>query len=135
MTQGQEKHAHWGLIYGGGLFVAIAQDVMIREATGNKKSLDDLMTGLFKKYGGTHERYTIDELQERLEVLNGKDQSDFFDTYIRGTQRIPIDRYLSRAGLDAKIMGDQLKIVKKETASPRQEAMVKGMLGLLDNDR
>ncbi len=135
MTQGQEKHAHWGLIYGGGLFVAIAQDMMIRETSDNKKSLDDLMTGLFKKYGGTHERYTIDELQERLEALNGKDQSDFFTTYIRGTERIPIDQYLSKAGLDAKITDDQLKIAKKETPTPLQEAMIKGMLGLLDNQQ
>lgn len=129
MTLGQEKHAHWGLIYGGGLFVAIAQDMIIRKATNNTKNLDDLMRDMFKKYGGTHEHYVIDELQERLEALSGNDQSHFFTTYIRGTKRIPIDQYLSTAGLDAKITEDQLRVTKKESATPLQEAMVKGLLG------
>jgi predicted metalloprotease with PDZ domain len=32
LTRGDLKHEHWGLIYSGGMFVAIAQDLQIRSA-------------------------------------------------------------------------------------------------------
>ena len=35
MTMGEEKHAQWGLIYEGGLFVSISQDLIISNATQN----------------------------------------------------------------------------------------------------
>ncbi len=132
MTQGTEKHDHWGLIYGGGLFVAISQDMIIRKASNNKNNLDDLMKGLFQKYGGTNEGYSLDELRESLSKLSGKDQAEFFDTYINGTKSIPIDTYLSMASLDAKIEDGALKIEKKKSANTLQEDMTKGLLGIID---
>ncbi|MGB5820480.1 MAG: hypothetical protein WBG90_13430 [Saonia sp.] len=132
MIQGGEKHAHWGLIYGGGLFVAIAQDIMIRKATGNTKSVDDLMRKFYKRYGGTHDHYVIDDLEDSLSELNGKDQSEFFDTYIRGSERIPIDTYLHKAGLKAMIEEGQLRIAPKEGATAVQKKMVEGLLGIRD---
>ena len=59
MTNGEEKHDHWGLIYGGGMFVGIAQDMIIRKATNNQKSLDYLMRDLFKKYGDSKKEYDL----------------------------------------------------------------------------
>lgn len=132
MTNGEEKHAHWGLIYGGGLFVAIAQDMIIRKASNNKKSVDDLMKGLFQKYGGTNDGYSLDELRASLSKLSGKDQTEFFDTYINGTQSIPIDTYLSMASLEAKIEGAVLKIEKKKSTNLLQEEMTKGLLGIIN---
>lgn len=129
MTMGEEKHNHWGLIYGGGLFVAISQDMIIRKASNNKKSVDDLMKGLFQKYGGTNDGYTLYELRESLSKLSGKDQTEFFDTYINGAKNIPIDTYLSMASLDAKIEDGALKIEKRKSANLLQEGMTKGLLG------
>ncbi len=131
MTKGEEKHAHWGLIYVGGLYVAISQDMIIRKASNNKKSVDDLMKGLFQKYGGTNDSYSLDELRDSLSELSGKDQSDFFNTYITGVKRIPIDEYLSMTSMDAKIEDGNLKIEKKESSSQLQENMTKGMLGIV----
>jgi predicted metalloprotease with PDZ domain len=135
MTQGEEKHAHWGLIYGGGLFVAISQDMIIRNATQNKKSMDDIMKGFFQKYGGTTaDGYTLDELRESLSIASGTDQSEFFDTYIIGTQRIPIHTYLSMAGLDTQIEDGQLKIAKKKEATALEEQMNQGLFGILNTN-
>ena len=131
MTRGEEKHAHWGLIYGGGLFVAIAQDIMIRKASGNTKSVDDLLRKFFKKYGGTHEHYVIDDVLEGLSELSGEDQSEFFKQYIQGTTPIPIADYLSRAGLDAKVEDTQLLISRKGTISATQKSTINGILGVL----
>lgn len=129
MTKGEEKHAHWGLIYGGGLFVALAQDIGIREATGNTKSIDELMRKFFKRYGGTHDHYAIDDVAEGLSELHGQDQSQFFKKYIRGTQQLPITDYLLRAGLEAKIDGNTLNISRKDVLAPLQQQIITGILG------
>lgn len=130
MVQGEEKHAHWGLIYGGGLFVAIAQDMIIRKATGNTKNLDHLMKSFFMTYGGTTKRYTLNDIRNRLSDLSAQDQSDFFMTYVEGTTPLPIADYLSLAGLDAKIEENALLISKKDTATALEQEMVKGFLGI-----
>ena len=132
MTKGEEKHNHWGLIYGGGLFVAISQDMMIRKASNNKKNIDDAMRSLFTKYGGTNDGYSLEELRDLLSELNGTDQTEFFDTYINGTKSIPIDFYLSMTSLEAKIEDGVLKIAKKTSANLLQEEMTKGFFGIND---
>ena len=134
MTNGAEKHNHWGLIYGGGLFVAISQDMIIRKASNNNKSVDDLMKSLFQKYGGTNDGYSLDELRASLSKLSGKDQSEFFDTYIKGTKSVPIDTYLSMAGLNAKIEEGTLKIDKNKSANQLEEHMTMGLLGINDQN-
>lgn len=130
LTRGEEKHAHWGLIYGGGLFVALAQDISIRKATGNKKSVDDIMRNFYKRYGGTHDHYVIDDVEESMSQLNGEDQSPFFKKYIIGKQPLPIADYLKQAGLDAKIEENQLKISRKEGVNTVQSDMINGVLGM-----
>ena len=132
MTMGEEKHDHWGLIYGGGLFVGISQDMIIREATDNKKSVDDLMRGLFQKYGGTDNGYSLNELRESLSKLSGIDQTEFFNNYVIGTARIPIDAFLSMAGLDSKIEDGALKIEKKSSANELEENITRGLFGKMD---
>lgn len=129
MTNGAEKHDHWGIIYGGGMFVGIAQDMIIRKATNNTKSLDDLMRGLFQKYGGTNGNYTLDELQASLTTLSGIDQTEFFKKYIIGVQRFPIAQYLSMAGLDAQIENENLIIQQPDTVNEIQRSMINGLFG------
>lgn len=130
MTKGEEKHAHWGLIYGGGLFVAMAQDISIRKASNNTKSIDDVMRQFYKRYGGTHDHYVIDDVEESLSKLNGTDQSQFFKDYVWGTHSLPIEEYLSAAGLDAKVEEGQLKITRNSKTKPIQNQIISGILGL-----
>ena len=130
VADGDDKHKHWGLIYGGGLFVGICQDMIIREETGNEKSLDDFMRALFKKYGGTDETYVLEEVINSMSELSGKDQSDFFNRYVIGFSKVPISEYLLKAGLDAKIENGNLEIVKKEQAGPLQKNMLNGLFGI-----
>ena len=128
MTNGKEKHNHWGLIYSGGLFVGISQDIIIRKASNNEKSIDDLMILLFQKYGGTNESYSISELQEVMTQLSGINQSDFFDTYINGTKQIPVDKYLNMAGFNAKILNKKLVVSKKEKVTLEQQDIINGLI-------
>ncbi len=129
LTDGAEKHDHWGVIYAGGMFAGIAQDLLIRKASGNKKSLDDLMRAMFKRYGGTNDEYTLDELRRRLSDLNGGDQSAFFAKYISGSTPIPIADYLPIAGLDATITDGNLKVARSTIRNSLADRIRAGVLG------
>ena len=130
MTDGDLKHEHWGLIYSGGLFTAIAQDMIIRTATKNEKSLDDVMRGLFQKYGGTDQGYTLEEIQFSLSQISGLDQSDFFESYIWGVQRIPIGDYLNMGGFDAIEENGNIKISLKDAYEMNQPEISEGLFGI-----
>lgn len=129
VASGVSKDKHWGLIYGGGLFAGMCQDIAVRRATGNRKSLDDLMRAFFKKYGGTDTTYTTADLQSYLTALSGTDQGDFFNRHIVGTGPVPIDKCLSEAGFDSKITNGELVIVRKSGLSGATESILNGVLG------
>ncbi|MCY2686014.1 M61 family metallopeptidase [Salinimicrobium sp. TH3] len=131
MSKGEEKHEHWGLVYGGGMLAGIAQDMIIRNATNNEKSMDDLMRSLYFKYGNSSDAYTLEELQRSMSVLSGTDQSDFFNSYILGTNKIPIENYLPLAGLNASIENGNLILSKKEQQRPEQQRIMEGLFGAL----
>jgi predicted metalloprotease with PDZ domain len=134
MTDGEAKHDHWGLIYGGGMFVGIAQDIIIRNATNNSKSIDDLFRGLFLKYGGSNEHYSMDELLSTISELSGIDQTEFFNTYVIGTKEIPIAKYLTLAGLSSKVENGNLIISKNDDATSAQQNLIRGFYGQLQGN-
>jgi predicted metalloprotease with PDZ domain len=129
VASGASKDKHWGLIYGGGLFVGICQDVAVRRATANQKSLDNLMRDLFRTYGGSDETYTTGDIEKSLTILSGKDQAGFFTKYVFGAERVPIEKCLSDAGLDARIENGGLLISRKNSPDKLEEAILKGLLG------
>ena len=98
MINGELKHDHWGLIYSGGMFVAIAQDMQIRSASNNEKSLDEMMRFMFDNYTGSS--YNIGDVERALNTLNNDSQEDFFNRYIVGTERIPLSQYLELANIE-----------------------------------
>lgn len=129
MTSGEAKHDHWGLVYAGGMFVGITQDIIIRDATNNRSSIDHLMKSLYDKYGGSGNGYSLNELQSKVSELSGIDQTDFFNSYIKGVNKIPLDNYLEKAGLNAKIENGHLIISIKEKQTENQKAILKGLFG------
>jgi predicted metalloprotease with PDZ domain len=129
LIRGDQKHDHWGLIYSGGMLAGISQDVIIRQATNNQNSLDDLMRTLFQTYGGTSDSYSLQELQQLMTELSGIDQSGFFNTHVTGSKVIPIAGHLSTLGLNASIENGTLIVSKNEEATPLQRAMLNGFFG------
>ncbi|HRH41666.1 MAG TPA: M1 family aminopeptidase, partial [Pyrinomonadaceae bacterium] len=134
LTKGEEKHDHWGLIYSGGMFIGIAQDLMIRKATNNERSLNDLMRNLFKKYGGTKKNYDLKEIQQKMSELNGQDQTEFFKDYIWGTAKLPVADFFKIAGLSAKIQNEDLILSKQENTMTLQKNILEGLFGTQDDN-
>ena len=125
ITNGDLKHDHWGLIYSGGMLVAIAQDLQIRSATRNKKSLDDLMRHLFSEYGD--DAYTLGDIERVLSDLNESSQEDFFRRFVYGTERIPIEQFLALAGIDTAEEDGQLVFRARATADADTVEIRRGM--------
>ena len=57
------------------------------------------------------------------------DQTEFFETYIVGSKKIPLDKYLKISGLNSEIQEGGLKISLQENVSQGEQEMMEGMLG------
>ena len=77
-----EKHSHWGLIYAGGLFTAMCQDVEIRRSTGNARSIDDVMREMYVRYAGAPEEFGVDDVQALIGEISEHDPAPFFERHV-----------------------------------------------------
>ena len=125
MTRGDLKHDHWGLIYSGGMLVAIAQDLQIRAATGNESSLDDLMRHMFNEHGDTP--YDLDDIERALGDLNNVNQEEFFDRYVRGTERLDVSRFLALADIDVVEADGRTAFRVRENSEPDKRQIRRGL--------
>lgn len=127
ITNGHLKHEHWGLIYVGGMFVAIAQDLQIRSATDNKKSLDDLMRFMFNEYDDRP--YAVADIERKLSELNNDSQQDFFDRYIRGTDAVDISRFLALADIEMASEDGRTVFRIRDDSDPDKSRIRSGLFG------
>ena len=127
MTNGALKHDHWGLIYSGGMFVAIVQDLQIRSASKNQKNLDDLMRLMFDHYSGSG--YSIGDIEQELAKLSNHSQEEFFERYIFGTERIPLSKYLALANIETKQESGQTVFEIREKSNKDEDEIRRGLFG------
>jgi len=135
MTNGEEKHAHWGLIYSGGFFVAIAQDMIIRNESANTNSLDDLMRSFHNRFDGNSMGYTLNDIKSELSKLSNIDQSEFFEQYVVGVKKVPFEDYLLLAGINSSRENKKLVLTQDFNATEFQKKLLGGLYGTqLDGD-
>ena len=127
LTEGELKHDHWGLIYSGGMLVAIAQDLMIRTATDNEKSLDDLMRYLFDEFNDAN--YEVADIEQALSRLNGQSQAEFFERFVHGGERIPVAEFLELADIETRQENGATVFVARELSNDLVTAIQRGFFG------
>ena len=83
-----------------GELLAVMLDLVIRNASENKKSLDDVMKLMFKEFGNRKGFYAtdIERATKNICLCNGKVDS-FFKNYIYSGHPIEFNKYLELAGL------------------------------------
>ncbi len=111
--------------YNKGQLLGVALDILIRDATDNRASLDDVMRRMNQQYAQRGRFYAdgagIEEAV--VEVVRGAnsgaansgaasagaaaDLPSFFKRYVSGTDEIPFADLLSRAGLTLKALGEK----------------------------
>jgi predicted metalloprotease with PDZ domain len=89
--------------YTKGQVLGVLLDILIRDKTGNQRSLDDVLRTLNVDFAKQGKAYR-DSLDVRLtaEKVAGTSFEDFFHKYVSGTEAFPYEQILASAGLELK---------------------------------
>ncbi len=121
--------------YDKGPLVGLLLDFAIRNATQNKKSLDDVMRFLYWQYYKKMNRgFTDAEFEQTCETIAGTRLTRLFE-YVYTTKELDYNAYLAYAGLklessegaDAK--GKKFRITRLENTNAFQQSILKSWLG------
>ncbi|HKO03517.1 MAG TPA: PDZ domain-containing protein, partial [Candidatus Acidoferrales bacterium] len=86
--------------YNKGQLLGLCLDILLREATENRESLDTLLRAMNRRYAQQHKFYAdTAAIQSLAEELAGRDLSDFFRRYVAGTDDVPFEEIFARGGL------------------------------------
>jgi predicted metalloprotease with PDZ domain len=77
-------------------------DLAIRDATDNRRSMDDVMPLMLERYSGPR-GFTGRDVERTVGDVCRCDVSTVFDRHVRGASSIDFDRYLGLAGLRAEV--------------------------------
>ena len=78
--------------YGKGSLVALCLDLLIRDKTRGKKSLDDVMRALWRRHGMTGVGVEEDGVEVLAEEVTGLKLRRVFDEWLRSTRELPLVR-------------------------------------------
>jgi len=85
-----------------GELIGTTLDLIIRDATRGRRSMDDMMRLLFDRSSGSR---GIDgnSIENAVEATCGCDVTPFFDAYVRNPHVLDFDRYLALIGMKARV--------------------------------
>lgn len=86
--------------YSRGAAVSFLIDMTIREATNNRRSLDDILQTMYVRFPLGKGGYTNADLQAVCEEISGKRFDEFFDAYVYGAKPLPWQQALATVGLE-----------------------------------
>ena len=85
-----------------GELIGAMLDMIIRDATNGRRSVDDLMRLMLARYSG-EKGFTGSDIEHAVTELCGCDVKGFFDAHVRGTTPIDFDRYLRPIGMRTRV--------------------------------
>jgi len=86
--------------YNKGQIVGVLLDILIREASANRRSLDDVLRDLNTTYAHRGLYYPESAgIRASAEKIVGRSFAEFFERYVAGTDELPYADILKRAGL------------------------------------
>ena len=88
--------------YNKGQIDGVLLDILIRDATENHRSLDDVLRSMNENFAKRGRFYNDSaDIQKTAEAVAGVPLKDFFTAYVAGTSEIPYAEILAKAGLSA----------------------------------
>jgi predicted metalloprotease with PDZ domain len=96
---GQDAQRYSFIIYQKGALVSLMLDIQIRIATNGEKTIDQLMSYMYSRYGGKKGQFSNNDVMGALRFLTGRDFSVLFNQYVYGTQRLPLDQSFTTTNL------------------------------------
>lgn len=92
--------------YQKGALVGLLLDLKLRAATGNGRSLDDVMRALWERWGESGDGYPEGAVEEVASEVAGIDLNPWFDRWVRGTAELELGEHLAGAGLALRLAGE-----------------------------
>lgn len=95
-----DKQDQYYNVYLKGALVNLCMDIELREHSQGAYGVQNLVADLLAKYG-PHKSFEDDAFFEEVIQLTGHEGlREFIDSYIKGTQPLPLKAYLAKVGLD-----------------------------------
>ncbi|MEW5709921.1 MAG: PDZ domain-containing protein [Pseudomonadota bacterium] len=85
--------------YTKGSLIALCLDLLIRDRTRGRKSLDEVMRALWRRHGLTGVPVPEDGIERLAEEVTGLKLGAFFDQALRSTEELPLKNLLARFGV------------------------------------
>ncbi|MGD2140426.1 MAG: PDZ domain-containing protein [Burkholderiales bacterium] len=86
--------------YSKGSLIAFCLDLLMRQKSGGRRSLDHVMRALWKRYGRTAIGVPEDGVQQIAEEIAGASLDRFFDSAIYSAGDLPLSRMLKQVGVE-----------------------------------
>lgn len=99
-----------------GFMLGVALDLEIRERTGNRKSLDDVMRLLWDRYGAPDLPYVPEEVEQVVEEVVGASLEAFFEHHLRSTDDTDWTEVFAKAGLVLSVSKETASLAARTTA-------------------
>jgi predicted metalloprotease with PDZ domain len=122
--------------YNKGQLLGVGLDLVIRDATDNRASLDDVLRRLNQQFAQRGRFYpdsqgvrmAAEAVIRQFRPDGAADLSEFFRRYVAGTDELPYAEWLSVAGLALKVSGDRREIVEVPRPNERQRRILTDLL-------
>ncbi|GHA54002.1 M61 family metallopeptidase [Pontibacter akesuensis] len=88
----------YGNVYQKGALIGLALDVRLRELSGGKYGLRDLMRDLSKTYGKENS-FKDEELFDKIAELTYPEIRQFFTRYVEGSEPLPLEEIFRKVGI------------------------------------
>jgi predicted metalloprotease with PDZ domain len=85
-----------------GELIGTAMDLVIRDATNGKRSMDDVMRAMMERYSGDR-GFTSQDVEQTIATVCSCSVTLFFDAHVRGAGAIDFNLYLKLAGLRTQV--------------------------------
>jgi predicted metalloprotease with PDZ domain len=89
--------------YGKGSLIALCVDLLIRSGTGARRSLDDVMRALWRRFGRTGIGVPENGVERLAEEVTGMKLRGFFDRALRSTAELPLEAMLETVGVEMEV--------------------------------
>ncbi|HEX9452288.1 MAG TPA: PDZ domain-containing protein, partial [Burkholderiales bacterium] len=107
--------------YGKGSLIGLSLDLLIRNQTGGRKSLDDVMRALWKRYGMKGIGVPEDGIEKTAEQVTGLKLKRFFGQAVRATADLPLQKLLVTVGVDLALRPPRSGVDRRERKPTRAE--------------
>jgi predicted metalloprotease with PDZ domain len=107
--------------YSKGSLIALCLDLLIRNQTNGRKSLDDVVRALWKRYGMSGIGVPEDGIEKIAEQVTGVKLKRFFDQAVRSTADLPLQNLLATVGIDMALRPSRAGVDRRERKPTRPE--------------